>query len=553
MYLDYYGFTEKPFAVTPNPRFIFFSSIHKEAFALLLYGINSRFGFMELVGEVGTGKTTVLRTLLNQLDEETCRTALILNPPLSAVDLMRAVNQEFGIPAETDNIAGLIGELNRYLLRENAAGRTVVLIVDEAQTLAPEVLEQIRLISNLETATDKLIQIVLAGQPELARLLERPDLRQLNQRIALRYSLTPLGRDETRSYIDHRLDTAGAGRKASFTPWAIRLIHRYSRGTPRLINMLCDRALLIGYTENSRKLTGRITTLAWRDITLKSSRISSSLIMGGVAMAAALLFVLLTGRHNPNNPPLRHQAVTPAVAGERGSLANVTSAASRAEMAALRKGVLAELSVRSEEKSAVQAFNAVTSQWHTPPVTQLDPHQAVIGELQREAGRRNLMMTAYSGSLDDIVRFGLPALLPLTSPAGGGAYLIGMTGTRGEQLQISPPLVGRTSFSRSEFISLRPNKAYLIWRNVDRIPPVMARGARGERVRKLQALLRKAGTQKLEQDGIFETATVRAIRTFQASRRIPVTGALDPLTLVLLYQAANYPGRQDGVTSRGRT
>src|SRR6185369_8147352 len=195
MYLDFYGFSETPFSLSPNPRLIFFSKTHKEAFALLLYGINKRYGFIELTGEVGTGKTTVLRTLLGQLDDEKYRTALIFNPSLSAGDLMRAINREFGIPCQSANIAELIGELNRFLLVENSAGRTVVLIIDEAQNLAPDVLEQIRLISNLETDTAKLIQIILAGQPELGRLLEKPELRQINQRIALRYNLHPLDRE----------------------------------------------------------------------------------------------------------------------------------------------------------------------------------------------------------------------------------------------------------------------------------------------------------------------------------------------------------------------
>ena len=173
MYLDFYGFSETPFSLSPNPRFIFYSKPHKEAFALLLYGIDRHYGFIQLTGEVGTGKTTILRTLLSQLDEEKYRTALIFNPLMTAVDMMAAINREFGIPCESGNSAELLGELNRFLLQENSAGRTVVLIIDEAQNLSPELLEQVRLISNLETDTEKLIQIVLAGQPELGQLLEK--------------------------------------------------------------------------------------------------------------------------------------------------------------------------------------------------------------------------------------------------------------------------------------------------------------------------------------------------------------------------------------------
>ncbi|HEY5973369.1 MAG TPA: AAA family ATPase, partial [Geobacteraceae bacterium] len=183
MYCEFYGFTEKPFHITPNPRFLFLSKIHKEALAHLLYGIDNHVGFIELTGEVGTGKTTTLRTLLEQLEEGPYRTALIFNPCLSALELLRSINQEFGLPAEGLGNAELIEHLNRFLLEENRQGRTVVLVIDEAQNLTPQVLEQIRLISNLETESDKLIQIVLAGQPELLQVLERPELRQLAQRV----------------------------------------------------------------------------------------------------------------------------------------------------------------------------------------------------------------------------------------------------------------------------------------------------------------------------------------------------------------------------------
>src|SRR5512136_2325630 len=190
MYCEFYGFKEKPFTVTPNPRFMFLSKNHKEAFAHLLYGIDNHAGFIVLTGEVGTGKTTVLRTLLVQFDTTAIRSALILNPCLSALELLRAINREYAIPWEGLSAQELLEALNRFLLEEKKEGRTVVLVIDEAQNLEPQVLEQIRLISNLETETDKLIQIVLAGQPELAEILGKPELRQLRQRVTVRFHLT---------------------------------------------------------------------------------------------------------------------------------------------------------------------------------------------------------------------------------------------------------------------------------------------------------------------------------------------------------------------------
>jgi len=260
MYTKYFGFSEKPFTLTPNPRFIFLSKNHKEAFAHLLYGINNHYGFIELTGEIGTGKTTVLRTLLEQLQDDNYRTALIFSPCLTGVELLRTINSEFGIDSDSYHANELLAELNRFLLNESAQGRTVVLVIDESQNLQPDVLEQIRLISNLETENDKLIQIILAGQPELEHLLERPDLRQLNQRIAVRYKLRSMSMLETRQYIRQRMEIAGETGGVSFSHLAIRLVYLATQGVPRMINILCDRSLLIAYG-NERRLIHIFTVL----------------------------------------------------------------------------------------------------------------------------------------------------------------------------------------------------------------------------------------------------------------------------------------------------
>lgn len=266
MYCEFFGFAEKPFTITPNPRFIFLSKNHKEVFAHLLYGVRTHCGFIEITGEVGTGKTTALRTLLNQLESDSYRLAFIFNPSLSALELLRSINAEFGIESTVPSAGELLGALNSFLLQENAAGRTVVLVIDEAQNLQPVVLEQIRMLSNLETETDKLIQIILVGQPELGAMLERTELRQLSQRITVRYHLRPMDFDDARAYIGHRLEVAGSRAVSLFTPGAMKRIFRYSRGYPRLINILCDRSLLIGYTENSREITVGMVDTAIREL-----------------------------------------------------------------------------------------------------------------------------------------------------------------------------------------------------------------------------------------------------------------------------------------------
>src|SRR5579862_252088 len=257
MYLQHFGLAEKPFAITPDPRYLYLSGRHADALAHLVYGINEAGGFIQLTGEVGTGKTTTIRSLLARAPK-TAEIALILNPRLSATELLRSLCEELGLGADDAGEAenkNLVDLLNRYLLRAHSLGRRVVLIVDEAQNLAPDVLEQVRLLTNLETNTQKLLQIILIGQPELRDLLDRNELRQLAQRITGRYHLCPLTVQETTAYVRHRLRVAGAINDI-FTPSALREVHRLSRGVPRLINVLCDRALLGAYTQDRHQVGG---------------------------------------------------------------------------------------------------------------------------------------------------------------------------------------------------------------------------------------------------------------------------------------------------------
>lgn len=262
MYSDFFGFSEKPFTITPNPQFMFLSGNHREAFAHLLYGIDSHAGFIAMIGEVGTGKTTILRTLLTQLDPEKYRSALIFNPCLTTEQLLATICREFGITAEDSSRYGYHQALNSFLLEQDCAGRTVVLVVDEAQNLSPELLEQVRMISNLETERDKLIQIVLAGQPELHALLGRYDLRQLNQRITVRCSLKSMDLEDTGAYIRHRIKIAGCRVPAVFSEGAIKKIYRFSHGVPRLVNVACEQALIMAWTRDemfvSPKVAGHV-------------------------------------------------------------------------------------------------------------------------------------------------------------------------------------------------------------------------------------------------------------------------------------------------------
>jgi general secretion pathway protein A len=265
MYNEFYGFREAPFNITPDPRFLFFSDKHREAFNHVLFGIRERKGFIQITGEVGAGKTTVCRAILTELGPA-YRTALVLNPMVTATQLMRTILLELGLEARRVDRTAYLDVLNRYLLEQAAAGHDVVLIIDEAQDLETELLEQVRLLSNLETDQRKLLQIVLIGQPELREKLNQKSLRQLRQRITVRYHLSPLDRFETERYIAHRLRVAGADGRPRFSSWAIRRVQRYSGGVPRLINAVCDKALLYGYVNGTYALDARAIGQAIREL-----------------------------------------------------------------------------------------------------------------------------------------------------------------------------------------------------------------------------------------------------------------------------------------------
>lgn len=246
MYLEFFKLKEKPFSITPDPHYLYFSRQHRDAYDHVMYGIRERKGFIQLTGEVGSGKTTLCRAVLAELGQSV-QTALILNPCLTEAQLMRAILHDFGLSSGGKDMLKLIETLNAFLLQRMEEGANVALVIDESQNLSPRLMEQVRLLSNLETTRQKLIQIVLVGQPELDEKLRQTSLRQLRQRITVRFHLGPLAEDEVSAYVAHRLQMAGSDGRIAFHPKALRLVFRYSSGIPRLINAVCDNALLAGY------------------------------------------------------------------------------------------------------------------------------------------------------------------------------------------------------------------------------------------------------------------------------------------------------------------
>ena len=267
MYTGFFGLHEKPFSITRDPRYLFMSARHGEALAHLVYGVTESGGFVQLTGEVGTGKTTLVRSLLLNRMPDNADVAVVLNPQITAQEFLLTICEELGVsvPEQKDSIKALTDALNHHLLSAHAKGRRTILVVDEAQNLAPAVLEQVRLLTNLETAKQKLLQIILIRQPELPELLARDDLRQVNQRITGRYHLAPLDVDEAAAYVRHRLRVAGA-RAEIFTPRALRTLHRVSGGFPRLINIIADRAMLAAYVRDRHQIDARLVRAAAAEV-----------------------------------------------------------------------------------------------------------------------------------------------------------------------------------------------------------------------------------------------------------------------------------------------
>ena len=270
MYEKFFGFKERPFQLVPNPAYLFLSKSHEDVLAHLTYAVSQGDGFVEITGEVGTGKTTLCRVFLGNLEEK-AEAAYIFNPMLNGVQLLKTINEEFGIDSVSDSTKDLIDRLNLFLMGKKRQGKQVLLLIDEAQNLNKDVLEQLRLLSNLETDTSKLLQIILVGQPELRDTLDSYELRQLRQRITLSCHLRPLNLNETRDYIRHRIQIAAHKPGLKFTGGAFRAIYRYSKGIPRLINIVCDRTLLTAYGLDQRKITSRVTAAAIQEITTRGS------------------------------------------------------------------------------------------------------------------------------------------------------------------------------------------------------------------------------------------------------------------------------------------
>jgi general secretion pathway protein A len=571
MYLAFFGIAEKPFAITPDPRYLYLSARHADALAHLVYGINEAGGFIQLTGEVGTGKTTTIRSLLARAPKN-AEIALILNPRLTPGEFLLALCEELGMGPD-DNAAGntkeLVDLLNRYLLRAHAQGRRVVLIVDEAQNLAPEVLEHIRLLTNLETETQKLLQIILIGQPELRKLLAREDLRQLAQRITGRYHLDPLSRQETVAYVRHRMRVAGATADV-FTRGALREVYNVTRGIPRVINIICDRALLGAYTQDLHQVPAALVRRAAAEVfDQELSPRWMPLLIGALAIAvllgsAALLWRYAPARLRPapsvgtptaaplnNQPPASSATTAPTGTAPAGASAQggatpaIAPGVAAIDTPSGAPAAAAPITAPAPTFAQLLAMNHSSTDTDTAFAQLLGLWQASYSPGKTDgcsqALAQGLRCLMQRGSLAQLRMLNRPAILMLSDDAGtAGQVVLLALGDDTAQLQIG---------SQSATVSVAELTRYwfgdfvLLWRPGGRDVRDLSAGMRSALVRQLREQLNRwsgAGSNASTSDE-YDGSLVQLVEQFQRANHLAVDGIAGIETQVVLDAALAAP------------
>ncbi len=518
MYNHYFHLKGAPFSIAPDPRYLFMSERHREALAHLLYGIGSGGGFVLLTGEIGAGKTTVCRCFIEQIPEN-CRLAYIFNPRLSVEELLLSVCDELGIelpPAGTPlGLKGYVDAINRYLLASHAQGLNNVLVIDEAQNLSAEVLEQLRLLTNLETSERKLLQIILIGQPELRGMLARPELEQLAQRVIARYHLGPLSESETGAYVAHRLAVAGAG-GTPFPPALTPLIHSLTHGVPRRINLLCDRALLGAYVENSPQVTRTILKKAAAEVfagePAAPRRLRLPVVAGGVLAAAAVsaaAWQVLPGRSL--EAPAPAQAAAPAKTAATAALPPSSAVPP----------------LQADEADALRELAAL---WGQPLAGDKPCEAALRMDLRCHQGR---------GGLYELRMLDRPAVVTLhDGPRTGYAVLSALDGN---SVTLSAG-ARREKIDLATFVARFGGEFTTFWRMPRAFRDELAEGDRGPDVDWLGArLARLNGNQAPTADRPFDTHTRDWLRRFQAAQHLKADGLAGPRTYMRLNQLTGVP------------
>ncbi|MDY6855747.1 MAG: AAA family ATPase [Thermodesulfobacteriota bacterium] len=561
MYKNFFGLKERPFKLVPNPAYLYLSRSHEEAIAHLKYAISQGDGFVEITGEVGTGKTTICRSFLQDLDGD-IEAAYIFNPKLDSLQLLKAINDEFGISSESDNTKDLIDTLNIFLMDEKTKGKKVILLIDEAQNLNKEVLEQLRLLSNLETDRDKLLQIILVGQPELGEMLDSNELRQLGQRITLCCHLSPLSYKETRGYIQHRINIASQRPVARFSRLAFHYIFKYSRGIPRLINIACDRMLLYAYVMNRHKITGSIARKAIMELAsgrdLKRYTIAQRnrlILFVFLACIAFFLFIFYTPGIIIMDFPLKTSVRKKSEAQyrEHSDVKISTGAIDEKHLIEKReKGItqvepvimkpkknLSEfLEGLDVDSSRYTAIKSALDFWNTGSqiTSYLDQMEDDFTFFKLAAKQNGLLIQRIAGDLGILLGLNLPAILEFYLPTDLSSSYLTLCRIEGNRIT----LIGgeENDAIEIELHEMAPywsGEAYILWKNFRTCTGIIPLNAPIDSIITLKILLRDIGFDEIEINPSYDEKTKRAVELIQERHGVPVDGIVGSLTKIVLY------------------
>ncbi len=562
MYEEFYGLKENPFNLTPDPQFLFLSKRHADAFKYLIYGIKVRKGFILVTGDVGSGKTIICRALLGKLGKEV-DTALILNPQISEKELMAAIIEDLGMEREGDNENELLGQLRSYLLKKLSQGGNVAIIIDEAQDLSFEVLEKIRLLSNLETEKEKLLQIILVGQSELEENLKKPEMRQVNQRIAVRYRLGPLRREEVKEYIRHRLRIAGAGGDLSFSRGALRSIFKYTRGIPRVINLVCDRVLLAGYYAGTKNITSPLVLTAISDLRGDYSRFPGTRLTWGLS---SLLFILVMGglfmwyqggtpvwtKNSILSPLTKVMTGKETCPGEEELKTGKETCLGEEELNKKEENFLpvsagmddVDLGVTGDASDyKLIAFNKLLNLWG------IDDQFFVkkgllpdVGEdhfwLGPEAKKHGFEVNYFNTNLGALKGWDIPCILSgIKSGAGDREIWVVLQKVSDVRATIFHPTSGETEISREELSKRWGNEAIIFWKNLDSSDFILQPGMEGEGVERFAEKLKALGYFKgIPPRSTYDREMRQVVVHYQREHGLVVDGIIGPRTKMVIYR-----------------
>ncbi len=584
VYRDYYGFLEKPFDLTPDPKYLYLSPKHKEVLAHLVYGLQENNGFLKIIGEVGTGKTMICRSFLRELRAD-FSIAYVFNPAINELELLQTINSELGLMSETDSKKKLVDSLNFFLLNERKKGHRVVVIIDEAQALHPKVLDQLRLLSNLETETEKLIQIVLIGQPELDQLLEKNELRQLRQRITISWELLPLNRDETRGYIQHRINVALGKGRVQFERSAAKLIYKYSRGIPRMINVLADRALLIAYTINTKKISTKIVRTAIKDVgELSPLPTGIDIFLKNILPVSLALAILLFGANYfmlpgfdqegslekdinslikkdpiipdnlrsskdrvpiidlPKAAPSTIKKIKPLTPNNAGALQPPKTEPIKARripstqplVISQRGKLVTYLASLSLNESRLEATNWILKKWSIDIASYQNKGAFLLESIAEE---QKLLAYDLNANFDKLTVFNYPAILEIALPNAQGTKYISLVSVNGENGIFGS--VDRIEMPLKAVEAMWTHKAIILWKDFENLPSPFESGFQGKQAIWLQKNLRLLGFFKGREAPYYGPNTKLSVTKFQRKHRIKDDGRFGTESKIMLYGLSN--------------